>query len=229
LLPLDTSFNPLMSHKEVLDKPKMENSLEMKKITVYVILTVVALFAVACGSKPEPAKPANTNTTAAKPAETKPAASKSDVKPVSTAADGDNVFTHAEAGIQFEVPKDWKVEKDDEVLTASAADSSVSISFWVPKEVTIEQALEALDTELAKIFKDIKPTSKSEKTTLNGMTVYNIEGTATYKENGANLEWSAHLIDAKKPVYVLTFAAPGMYEKHNKEIGEFVSSIKKAE
>jgi predicted Zn-dependent protease len=202
----------------------------MNRLLLVVILTAVAILAIACGSKPEPAKPANTNTTAAKPAETKPAAAapKGEVKPTSTAADGDNVYTHAEAGIQFEVPKDWKVEMEDEVLTASAADSSVSISFWVPKEATVDQALEALDSELAKIMKDIKTTSKAEKGNLNGLPTTNIEGTATFKENGANLEWSAHIIEAKKPVYALTFAAPGMYEKHNKEIDDLAASIKKA-
>lgn len=207
----------------------------MKNLIWLVILTAAAIFAGACGKKAEPAKPANSNTTATakpaetKPAETKPAETKSDVKPAATAADGDNIFTHAEAGIQFEVPKDWKVEKDAEVLTATAADSSISISFWVPKESTVDEALNALDAELAKSFKDIKTTSKAEKTTLNGMSVINIEGTATYKENGAMLEWSAHVIDAKKPVYALSFAAPGMYEKHSKDIAAFVGSIKKIE
>lgn len=202
----------------------------MKKIMVAITLTTIAMFAVACGAKPEATKPANANTTpAAKPAETKPVEKKTEVKPTSTSADGDNVYTHAEAGIQFEVPKDWKVDVDDEVLTAAPADSSVSISFWVPKEASVEQALDALDAELGKVMKDIKTTSKPETGKLNGMTTHNIEGTATFKENGANLEWSAHLIEAKKPVYALTFAAPGLYDSHQKEINELANSIKKVE
>jgi predicted Zn-dependent protease len=208
----------------------MEERKLMKKLMVAITLTAIAMFAIACGSKPEAAKPTNANTTpAVKPAETKPAEKKAEVKPTSTAADGDNVYTHADAGIQFEVPKDWKVDVEDEVLTATAADSSVSISFWVPKEASVDQALEALDTELGKVMKDIKTTSKAETGKLNGMTTHNIEGTATYKENGANLEWSAHLIEAKKAVYALTFAAPGMYDSHKKEIDELASSIKKVE
>src|SRR5690242_12296393 len=116
----------------------MEERRLMKKLMVAITLTAIAMFAIACGSKPEPAKPTNANTApAAKPAETKPAEKKAEVKPTSTAADGDNVYTHAEAGIQFEVPKDWKVDMADEVLTATAADGSVSISFWVPKEASV--------------------------------------------------------------------------------------------
>lgn len=200
----------------------------MKNMKLIVLLALIALVAGAC-KKEAPknvnspaAKPANANTApAATPA---PVATKTEVKPVATEG-GDNVYTHPAGGVQFEAPPTWKAEADGEVMTLTAADGSLSIVFWVPKEGTIEEALTALDGELGKIIKNIKPSGEPEKGTLNGMTTYNVEGTG--EVNGASIEWSGHLIEAKKPVIALTFAAPGAYEKHEKDVDAFVKSIKK--
>src|SRR5215208_6521058 len=121
----------------------------MNKIKLTLFLALIALMAVACSKE----APKNTNTTSAKPANAntalaaKPVAAKSEVKPVSTAA-GDNVYSHPNAGIQFEVPTSWKAEADGEMMTVTAGDGSLSIVFWVPKEVTADAALNALDEEL---------------------------------------------------------------------------------
>jgi hypothetical protein len=201
----------------------------MKKTTLILFLTLIALVAGACSKE----APRNANTTAAKPANANsapattaaPAAGKTEVKPVSTAG-GDNVFSHPNAGIQFEVPNSWKAEVDGEMMTVSAADGSLSIVFWVPKEVTVDAALDALDTELGKIMKNVKPNGEPEKGNLNGMMTYSAEGTGEIE--GTSIEWSCHLMEAKKPVIALTFAAPGAYDQHQKDVDAFVKSIKKS-
>jgi hypothetical protein len=201
----------------------------MKKTTLILFLTLITLVAGACSKE----APRNANTTAAKPANTNsapaataaPAAGKTELKPVSTAG-GDNVFSHPTAGIQFEVPAAWKAEVDGEMMTVSAADGSLSIIFWVPKEVTVDAALDALDTELGKIMKNVKPNGEPEKGNLNGMMTYSAEGTGEVE--GSSIEWSCHLMEAKKPVIALTFAAPGAYDQHQKDVDAFVKSIKKS-
>ena len=69
--------------------------------------------------------------------------------------------------------------------------------FWVPDENTFDAAVKDLDKELSKTIKNIKTTDK---------------GTS-----------------AKKVVIILilTFAAPGIAEKHAQEAAQFIASIKK--
>src|SRR5689334_6923690 len=129
----------------------------MKNMKLIVLLTLIALVAVACKKE----APTNANAPAAKPANASPAptpapVAKTPVKPVATEG-GDNVYSHPESGMQFEVPTAWKAEADGEVMTLTAADDSLSVIFWVPKEGTVEEALNALDAELGKVIKHIKP------------------------------------------------------------------------
>jgi hypothetical protein len=198
----------------------------MKKVKLTLFLTLIALVAGACNKE----APKNVNATATKPANANtapaatPAAAKTPVKPVATEA-GENVYMHPTAGIQFEVPTTWKAEADGEMMTASTGDGSISVVFWVPKEATIDAALNALEEELGKMMKNVKVNGEPEKGNLNGMTTYSAEGTGVIE--GTTIEWSCHLLEAKKPVIALTFAAPGAYDQHQKDIEAFAKSIKR--
>ncbi|MDX6528099.1 MAG: hypothetical protein QOH41_389 [Blastocatellia bacterium] len=136
-------------------------------------------------------------------------------------------FTHKEAGIQFELPKGWKAKPDGEVITVSTADDSVQMVFWVPDEDSFDAAVKDLDKELGKTIKNIKTTDKGTSDTHNGMPHFSQGGTGDV--NGTTIEWSVDVLAAKKVVIILTFAAPGVAEKHADEFVKFVSSIKKIE
>ena len=135
------------------------------------------------------------------------------------------VFTHKEAGVQFEVPKGWKAKPDGEVITVSTADDSLQMVFWVPAENTFDAAVKDLDKELEQTIKNIKTTDKGTSDTHNGMTHFSSGGTG--EVNGVTIEWSVDVLAAKKVVIILTFAAPGIAEKHADEAVQFISSIKK--
>jgi predicted Zn-dependent protease len=139
----------------------------------------------------------------------------------------DRSFTHKEAGIQFELPKGWKAKPDGEVVTVSTADDSVQMVFWVPDEDTFDAAVKALDKELSKTIKNIKTTDKGTSDTHNGMPHFSEGGTG--EVNGATIDWSVDVLAAKKVVIILTFAAPGIAEKHAEEEAKFIASIKKIE
>jgi hypothetical protein len=136
-------------------------------------------------------------------------------------------FNHKEAGVQFEVPKGWKAKPDGEVITVSTADDSLQMVFWVPDEDTFDAAVKDLDTELGKTVKNIKVTDKGTSDTHNGMPHFSEGGTG--QVNGATIEWSVDVLAAKKIVIILTFAAPGIAEKHADEAVKFITSIKKIE
>ena len=155
------------------------------------------------------------------------ASAKPIVKPDAPVAQENRIFSHKDAGVQFEVPKGWKAKPDGEVITVSTADDSLQMVFWVPEENTFEAAVKDLDNELGKTIKNIKTTDKGTSDTHNGMPHFSTGGTG--QVGGATIEWSVDVLAAKKIVIILTFAAPGVVEKHADEALKFINSIKKIE
>ena len=137
----------------------------------------------------------------------------------------DKTYTHEEGGIQFEAPDGWKSEVDGEQITVSAPDDSISIVLWVPEADTFDAALEALEEELAKMVKNIKLDGEAKTDTHNGMRHAGLTGKGQIE--GADVLWSVNLLMAKKPVFALTFASPGNFEKHAEDYSKLVKSIKK--
>jgi len=134
-------------------------------------------------------------------------------------------FTHKDAGVQFQLPKGWKAKPDGEVITVSSADDSLQVVFWVPDEDTFDATVKDLDKELGKTIKNIKTTGKPTNDTHNGMAHY--EETGTGEVDGATIAWSVDVLAAKKPLIILTFAAPNVFEKHAEDYVKLVNSIKK--
>lgn len=147
-------------------------------------------------------------------------------QPSGTSESGANIYTHGDGGIQFEVPAGWKAEPNGDQMTLSTPDNALSVVLWVPAEENFQEAAEALDRELSKTVKNVKEDGEPKQTTVGGMTTYSQTGTG--EVNGTEIQWSVDLIQAKKPVIVLTFAAPGLWEKHQADYQKFARSIKRA-
>lgn len=168
----------------------------MKKIKLIVILTLVALHTTV-NAHPE----------------------------TTSAQNRDNHYTHAASGLQFDAPPAWKAEPDGDMLTLTSADGTLSVIFWVPEEGTVEESLKALIEEFGNVIKNMKRSGEPTKGMLNGMTIYNVDGTGVV--DGVSVQWSAGLLEAKKPVIVLSIAGHGAYETHQKELAAFVKSIRR--
>ena len=140
-------------------------------------------------------------------------------------AQGGETFTHSDAGVKFELPRGWKAKPDGEVITASSADDSLQVVFWVPTENSFDAAVKELDKELAKTIKNIKTVGKPIQNTHNGMPHYEEAGTGDVE--GATIVWSVDVLGAKKPLIILTFAAPNLYEKNEAAYMKLFNSIKK--
>jgi hypothetical protein len=154
------------------------------------------------------------------------AASAKSVGTVSRTITQDNdVYRHEAAGIKFTLPAGWKAKPDGEVITVSSPDDALQMVFWVPEEDTLDAAVKDLDNELGKTIKNIKTTGKETKDTHNGMPHYSVSGTGEVE--GTTIEWSVDVLAAKKVVIILSFAAPGAWEKHSNSAAKFIDSIKK--
>lgn len=144
---------------------------------------------------------------------------------IAPAVQGGQVFTHSDAGVQFQLPRGWKSKAEGEVITVSSADDSLQVVFWVPDENTFDAAVKELDKELSKTIKNMKTEGKPSQDTLNGMPHYGETGTGDV--NGATIVWSVDVLGAKKPLLILTFAAPNLFEKNADAYEKLLSSIKK--
>jgi hypothetical protein len=134
-------------------------------------------------------------------------------------------FTHEEGGITFTLPAGWKAEPDGTQLTASPEGGGVSITFWVTEEDDFEAATEAVAVELGKILKNIKLDADKKEDTHNGMPHASFSGSGQIE--GKDVLFSADLLQAKKPVIVLSFGAADQLEKHAAAFTQLVKSIKK--
>jgi hypothetical protein len=142
-----------------------------------------------------------------------------------TITQDNDVYRHEAAGIKFTLPAGWKAKPDGEVITVSTADDALQMVFWVPEEDTLDAAVKDLDNELGKTIKNIKTTGKEARDTHNGMPHYSVSGTGEVE--GTTIEWSVDVLAAKKVVIILSFAAPGAWEKHSNSASKFIDSIKK--
>ena len=139
----------------------------------------------------------------------------------------DDSYKHTGAGVKFVLPAGWRAKPDGEVITVSTADDALQMVFWVPEEDTLDAAVKDLDSELGKTIKNIKVTGKGTRDTHNGMAHYSVDGTG--QVDGATIEWSVDVLAAKKIVIILSFAAPGAWEKHSEGASKFIDSIRRIE
>jgi hypothetical protein len=145
----------------------------------------------------------------------------------SVAVQSTQIYTHQKSGVIFEVPSGWKTEPDGEQLSVSSDDENMVLVFWVPAEGTFDAAVEALDEELAKTIQKMKADGEVKVDTHNGMRHAGQSGTGEIE--GKSILWSVDLLQGKKPVIILTFAAPEQMEKHAGDYAKLVKSITKAE
>jgi hypothetical protein len=143
----------------------------------------------------------------------------------STSAGEGEVFTNQEGGVQFTAPANWESKKEGETITLLAPHNALSVVFWVPKGDDFNKAVEDLGDELDKVIKNSKLTSPGQESTHNGMKAYTASGTG--EVNNEQIVWEVDILQAKKPFFVVSFAAPAQFAQHADEYKQLLASIKK--
>lgn len=216
----------------------------MKTLKTILVLGLVAVFFVGCSKNTD-----NTNTTT-----TTTNANNSNAKASSTpmtmptlpatttantSASNDNssahpssagageTFTNQEAGVQFTLPAGWTSKTEGEKIMANSPMDAVSVVLWVPQGDDFNKAVDDLMAQLDKIIKNPKVTSPGKETTHNGMPAYTAGGTG--EVDNQEIAWEVDILRAKKPFFVLTFAAPDMFKMHQGEYQQLLDSLKKIE
>jgi hypothetical protein len=146
--------------------------------------------------------------------------------PTSSSSSEGETFTNQAAGVQFTLPADWTSKNEGESIIAASPHDAVNVVFQVPKD-EFNKAVDDLGDRLDAIIKNGKITSPGKESTHNGMRAYTAGGTG--EVNGEQIAWEVDILQAKKPFFVLTFAAPEMFKMHQSEYQQLLSSIKKIE
>ena len=138
---------------------------------------------------------------------------------------GGEIVTHAAAGIRFDVPAGWKSEVDGERYDVESGDGELVVTFWVPAEEHFEDAAKAVGDELHRQIEDLEFDGEPREDTYNGMEHVAVTGSG--KAEGKEVAFSADLLQAAKPVIVLTFGPRDAFRKHWADYSRLVQSIKK--
>ena len=154
-----------------------------------------------------------------------PAARNADAAHAAVIQSEGKTFTHQGAGVTFDLPAGWTAEPDGDQLTVSPADESIALVFWVTEEDDFDAAAKALGAELAKQIKNLKLDGEPKADTHNGMDHAAVSGSG--QVDGKDIVFSADILEAKKPLIVLTFGSMENLQKHSAEYGKLVKSIKK--
>lgn len=135
-------------------------------------------------------------------------------------------FTHEAGGITFDLPAGWKAEQDGEQLTVSPAGGGVAVVFWMTEQDNFDAVMKALGEELGKQLKNLKFDGEPKEEPHNGMHHVAVSGSGEVE--GHEVLFSADVLQAKKPLIVLTFGSAENLQKHSAEYSKLVKSIRKA-
>jgi len=136
------------------------------------------------------------------------------------------VHTHAEAQVQFDTPKGWKVEVSDDRVVVS--DDTAAMFLQVLDAADLEAATTALDEEIGKMVKDVKWEGKPAEVKLNGMSAIVLGGAGTLDHSKVQLGVMVVSTPGKKFLLVLGMVPDAKAKKYDKTIERFLKSIKPA-
>jgi hypothetical protein len=135
------------------------------------------------------------------------------------------IYTIKEAGIQFDIPKGWKVDmdKDTRNVVLSIEGGAVTITFVVEDQYA--DVVTGMKDGLKEKLADMKSDGAPKEDTHNGMTHISESGAGMIKDQPVG--WSIDVLKATKNVTILTFGITKIMEAHGEEYGKWVMSIKK--
>lgn len=134
--------------------------------------------------------------------------------------------THAAAKVSIDVPDGWKIDAEEDNMTITDAADECAIFFIVLETDDLHKALDAIDSELSKVAKNIKWEDKPSELKLNGMDAIALDGKG--KIDGTDADMGVMLINtpADKILLVLGAVESAKSSKHEADVEKILKSIK---
>lgn len=140
---------------------------------------------------------------------------------------GPAAVRHPGAALELDIPSSWKQELDGESLMIMSPDEGVLMVFTAVPAADLEDALAALDKQLAETITDSEVNGFSE-TQLNGMPALFADGAG--KMDGAPVELGVALVLTPdgKVVIALGLAQPGVPQETGQQLTQILRSLRPA-
>ena len=135
-------------------------------------------------------------------------------------------YPHQQAKVSVDIPEKWKVEGDENTLSAESKDGAAALMFMVLEAESLDAALESLDQELGKIIKDFKEEGEPQEITVKGMKAISADGNGIIEGKPAKIGLLVIQSPSGKAVLVLGAVQATKWAKHKKAITKIMKSLK---
>lgn len=133
-----------------------------------------------------------------------------------------------DANVEVWFPDSWKVGKDGGTITVTdPADEAALMFVTIPGE-KLEEAMAALDAQIAKIATDVATTGKPSEQTINGMKVVVVDAKGKVKGKSVEISTALILRPNKKMMLMFGMVESSKLKKHEKDLTKVVASLKPA-
>jgi hypothetical protein len=132
-----------------------------------------------------------------------------------------------EPEVQMDVPSWWQRVPAERGWLLATPDELLVVMVWTPQETDWQQVVGTIDRELGKVIKDLRVDTKPQAGNLNGLTAIGLSGRG--KVQGTRIEWSVLLLEARRPLILLSFGERGKWRKHEQAFTGFLESIRPLE
>jgi hypothetical protein len=131
-----------------------------------------------------------------------------------------------DAKVEVWYPEKWNVEKANGVVTITDPAEEAALTFLTIPGEKLDDAMNALDAQIAKMATDVTVTGKPHETSINGMKV--VVADAKGKVSGKPCEISAALVlrPGKKLMLMLGIVESAKLKKHEAALTRVVASLK---
>ena len=142
------------------------------------------------------------------------------------AAQQPDVRAITSVGLQYELPKGWKADnQEDDGVFLTFCDGACNVTF------VFDDNYSGVVDGMKRVFKerltDLKFDGAAKENTHNGMRHINESGTGMMK--GTKMTWRIDVLKATRHVTMLTFGVDEELQKHVDEYAKFISSLKKSD
>jgi hypothetical protein len=128
-------------------------------------------------------------------------------------------------GLQYELPKGWKADnQEDGSVFLTFGDGACNVSFVF--DDNYPAVVDGIKTSLKEKLTDLKFDGAAKEDTHNGMKHISESGTGMMK--GMKMTWSIDILKATRHVTMLTVGVEEVLQKHVDEYAKFISSLKKS-
>lgn len=141
-----------------------------------------------------------------------------------TAPQTPDIHTIKSAGLQFELPKGWKAEtQENGNVFLTVEDGAGTVTFVVEDDYA--EIVTGMKSGLKERLTDLKFEGEPKQDTHNDMVHISETGTGLMEK--VKITWSIDVLKATKNVTMLTFGVESVLQSHIDEYEKFVKSLKK--